>query len=311
MEKYYNSDQYVEIKEEQKEDFDTIIIDADEMISDIKREINKFTILKKDTIINDVLFKRGHVINHADINDFYQIIHRKISFLKENFNPKKIIFALSDFKNFRKKIYKDYKKSDTYSKTFLNSELRQYLYNFVLNHNDYNNNEFLNFYFFENLEADDIANIYCTKHKNEKKLLISQDKDFNTIANITLYNPKKSLMSKTTLHSSFLYFCSQLIYGDKQDNVDCLSKFQKIKADNFIKNFITKNKETNGFKLLLEIKKEYIKQNRQHMFLTNINLLKLLHHSQFFDFKNIKLLTNEDLKIFEKIKFDCNHFFDI
>ena len=158
----------------------------------------------------------------ADENQGKYLILSEIEDLKEKFNPKKVIVALTDKDNFRKDVlptYKDNRKQKR--KPVILKALRKYLideWNAVV---------------LPNLEADDVMGIIATKpRKNKEKIIIcSIDKDLRQIPG-TLYNGE-TVVKRTPKECDWWHLI-QTLTGDATDGYSGCPTVGKVTAQKIL-----------------------------------------------------------------------------
>lgn len=119
-----------------------------------------------------------------------------------------IIMCLSDDDNFRKKLLPTYKLNRV-------GKRKPLAYKALIAHikDNYNVSQI------EELEADDVIGLLATQkgHKS-KPIIVSCDKDFNSIPDVFLYNHRKDTITKTTKEGADYYHLYQTLVGDQADN---------------------------------------------------------------------------------------------
>lgn len=271
-----------------------ILIDADEIVSDIKRASNKslnpiskdVDITYDDTIIT---LKKGTIIDYISEEEIErvteEILNNKIKEVKERLDVDTIddiLFFFTTRVNFRKDISEEYKKKSnkTYC-SFSNPIIREFIF------------KKYNCYEIETLEADDLISIYSehlqNKYKDCNVVISSQDKDMNTISNVYIYNDSAidddNIFYFNSNKNSVFYYLSQLLSGDVADGVTNTPKkitnnkilqngYNKKGAFNLLNDLISSNYSVND--MFYFIKNLYIKNNLEEQFFINCKLLKLL-----------------------------------
>ena len=114
------------------------------------------------------------------------------------------ITCISSKTNFRKELYPDYKSNRSAKrKPLCIKALTDYMY-------DYHNGLIV-----DNLEADDLIGILCTRNPKET-IAVSGDKDFGTLP-ITWYNHLKDEITKTGIRKANRFHLIQTLTGDAVD----------------------------------------------------------------------------------------------
>ncbi|MBU2714238.1 hypothetical protein [Zooshikella harenae] len=147
---------------------------------------------------------------HADFNVVREIFEEKVRYIKEACQLDKVIMCLTDRDNLRKTIYPQYKGNRKgIPKPCSYPAIVEYAIN---NYTSFKR---------PSLEADDVMGILATWSKfysNYKKIIVSEDKDMQTIGNTYLFNPVKDLEPRFISKSEAdRFFMKQILTGDTAD----------------------------------------------------------------------------------------------
>jgi len=95
----------------------------------------------------------------------------------------------------------------------------------------------------DNMEADDLARIWCVEDKNNNipYVLVHEDKDLNMVPGAH-YNPKKDELYHVSEDEADLWFHKQLLMGDSADNIKGLYRIGPKKADAWLKDVKPENR---------------------------------------------------------------------
>lgn len=145
-------------------------------------------------------------IEPIEETELYNIVDNILFEIIQDLEPSSATLYLGGEGNFRKDLYDDYKANRTTEKPYHYYNVRRYLcnkYNAVV---------------VEGMETDDKLCIEATNHMGDS-IIVSEDKDFQQMANTLLYNPKtKKMVTRTEKEASrFLY--AQAVEGDRSDNI--------------------------------------------------------------------------------------------
>ena len=119
-----------------------------------------------------------------------------------------IIMCLSDDDNFRKEILPTYKLNRV-------GKRKPLAYKALIKHikDKYDVRQL------KKLEADDVIGLLATKSGHKvKPIIVSCDKDFNSIPDVLLYNHRKDTITETTNEGADFYHLYQTLVGDQADN---------------------------------------------------------------------------------------------
>jgi DNA polymerase-1 len=124
-------------------------------------------------------------------------------------DAKEYITCISGKQNFRRDLFQDYKANRSSKRKPLGiSDLTDYMY-------DYHNGLIV-----DNLEADDLIGILCTRNPKET-IAVSGDKDFGTLP-ITWYNHLKDKVTTTSVRAANKFHLVQTLTGDAVDGYNGL-----------------------------------------------------------------------------------------
>jgi len=91
----------------------------------------------------------------------------------------------------------------------------------------------------DTLEADDLLGITVTKHPDEPWIIVSTDKDMETIPNVSIYNPDKDILHRFDNLWAFQNFMTQVLVGDSTDNYKGLPGCGPKHAENILEHLKT------------------------------------------------------------------------
>jgi 5'-3' exonuclease len=128
--------------------------------------------------------------------------------------------------NFRHEIAKDYKAQRPKEKPVLLNFARNYIM------------EEFNTILTEGQEADDAIAILATKHFPDA-VMVSIDKDFKQVPGL-LYNPTKDEWTEISEEDGMLFFYTQLLTGDRVDNIQGVNKIGPKTAKKVLEGATTK-----------------------------------------------------------------------
>lgn len=169
----------------------------------------------------------GLTVLYSDKDEIVAGFSNAMTSLQQEFNASKIIVALSDKRNFRKKVLAEYKENrkDT-RKPIAYGKARKVIeekYDCVCK---------------PELEADDVLGILATCTTKEVKLkhprvIVSIDKDFKSVPCI-LYNPDTKELRKYSEEEADYNFFYQTLIGDTTDNYKGLPGTGPVKAKDIL-----------------------------------------------------------------------------
>ncbi|WP_343154668.1 5'-3' exonuclease [Buchnera aphidicola (Pseudoregma panicola)] len=248
------------------------------------------------------------------INIIYGFINM-INIIYKKYNPKKIIFVFdSKKKNFRKKIYKKYKKNRPIMPKEIIDQIKPL--NFLIK------NLGIPIVSIPLIEADDAIGI-LSKIENKKKNLVfilTNDKDMYQIINSKTFILKNfnKIIGKEEVKKEYKIFPKNIpdylsLVGDRSDNIPGVPCIGKKTAQKLIKKYknlknIYKNIEKIKYlniKNKIKIIKNLKRKKKETIFSLNLTRLNL-HFKIKSKFKNLKL-KNPNIKklniFFKKNKF--------
>lgn len=144
---------------------------------------------------------------HSDSTEAVGLIEKMLRELQEKLEADGIVVALSDERNFRKKLDPSYKDNRTdFRKPLVYNALRAFLReNYVVRSAPY-------------LEADDILGIMATNPKRTKDwIMVSSDKDLQQIPG-RLYRPDRDALVSITEAEGHSFHMYQTLVGDRIDH---------------------------------------------------------------------------------------------
>lgn len=179
-----------------------------------------------------------------------------------------IIYCFSDPQgnNFRKTINPQYKYNRKASrKPTCYSALVDYI-----KHN--NNNKYI---YGISLEGDDCISILATeKNYRGKSLIVSADKDFNTVPDTYFYNINKDDLKYISPRDAYRNLMIQTLTGDTADNYSGCPSLGKVRASRLI------NKEKNSYNLWELVENTFVSNGAtKEDALMNFTMAYLLHSS--------------------------------
>lgn len=146
-----------------------------------------------------------------------ELFNRIFEAMQERYgNDFRYISFLTGANNFRHEVAKDYKAQRPKEKPVLLNFARNYIleeYNTILT---------------EGEEADDAIAILATKYFPEA-VIVSIDKDFKQVPGL-LFNPTKNEWTEVSEEEGMHFFYTQLLTGDKVDNIHGVHKVGPVKA---------------------------------------------------------------------------------
>jgi len=206
------------------------------------------------------------------LEDCYSAVDSYVLKLVNTLDLTSIHLFLTIGRGFRYRLYPKYKANRINNvKPEFFKEVRNYLiekYNAI--------------YLEDNLEADDLVNIYKTHYinTNQKYCIISPDKDVKNLCGYHFYIKENVINIISTSHEQE-YFWKSMIIGDTGDNIKGIPKKGIVFADKLYEECLDKSNEERTFELFREkILTEYIKyfevQEGIEEFYLNYKMLKIL-----------------------------------
>lgn len=152
------------------------------------------------------------------------MIDATLSSYKEKFQTEKLIIAFSGSGNFRKTIYPEYKAHR--KKVRKPCGYKQLKEDMGSKHHTWME---------PNIEADDVLGILqgCCAQLGKKSVIVSSDKDFNTIEGWR-YNPDKDELVHTDAKSADMNWLMQTLTGDKTDGYPGLEGVGPVGAQKIV-----------------------------------------------------------------------------
>tara|TARA_B100001250_G_scaffold411815_1_gene441389 strand:+ start:4314 stop:5057 length:744 start_codon:yes stop_codon:yes gene_type:complete len=198
----------------------TLLIDGD---------ITLYQIASKCEVATE--WEEGLWTLHSDLNEGVKLFNEEIERLQENLNASDYIVCLTGSKNFRKKIFPEYKANRVGKrKPLILGALRAYV---IEQHRSMCE---------DTLEADDLLGLLSQKHKDS--IIVSSDKDMKTIP------CKLSIDGEETINVSQEQakwnFYNQCLTGDATDNYSGCPNIGPAKASKILE------KSTNYWKAIVE-----------------------------------------------------------
>lgn len=177
---------------------------------------------------------------HSDPNECMAAVVDTIEKLKEDFEAEKVLVMLSGDreKNFRKEILLSYKAQRKNMRLplalgYVKEKIKEH-YKVVQE---------------ERLEADDLLAIFATAPKDSLRIIISIDKDFETVPGANIHNTNKDAkgvyrtISPEVAEHNFL---KQVLTGDRADNYLGLPNIGPVTADKILDAYDSKHKDKEG-----------------------------------------------------------------
>jgi len=164
-----------------------------------------------------------HWTLHADLKKAKSILTVELDELRERFKPKRMVFALSDKENWRKRFFSDYK---------ANRKGKRKPVCYVGLKNWACDQEGVEAISITGLEADDVIGIMATSHlaDGDNRIVVSEDKDMKTLPCV-LFNPAKSDDPvRVTKEEADLNHFTQALMGDTTDGYPGCPGVGKVKA---------------------------------------------------------------------------------
>jgi DNA polymerase I len=193
----------------------------------IDGDIIAYTIAASNQI--DVMYSDEEVHRSCNLGDMKKAWDEEIKRLTTLLKGDVKIIAFSDASknNFRKKFlpsYKDNRKST--EKPIGLAMLTQWIKEAYPDQ----------YKFVPHLEADDILGIYATNPNADTSnmVIVSVDKDFMTIPNVTLYNQGKHLFHESDTSTAYDFFLTQVLSGDTVDGYSGCPGIGPAKAEKYV-----------------------------------------------------------------------------
>jgi len=151
-------------------------------------------------------WSEGFWTMHGFEDDALRYLNDRVSLWTDKFKATKVTYCLTDSNNWRKEILPTYKANRKGTrKPLMLPVLRDILL------------DKYSAQIWDTLEADDILGILATEDTDEKRIVISEDKDLKTIP-CTLYNPDKETVTEITQRDADYWHMFQTLVGDSTDN---------------------------------------------------------------------------------------------
>lgn len=168
---------------------------------------------------------------------------------------------------------------------------------------DYIKDNYGKYVFSPSLEGDDCIAILSTEnqHKNTS-LIISADKDFNTIPNVYFYNINKDELKYITIQDAYRNLLIQTLSGDTADNYKGCPSIGKIKATRLI------NQEENPYRLWELVENTFVANGAtKEDAMLNFTMAYLLHYSDVdINKEGHYCRVKEANPTYEHFKCDCS-----
>ena len=147
----------------------------------------------------------------------------------------------------------------------------------------------------DRLEADDLIGLYATDENlcSTPTVICSWDKDFLTIPDQMLWNPRKEILKFQTQENAFKYLLYQVITGDTADGYKGIPRM----GDKEAMKFINKHQDNlpTAWSSLVDLAKD---KGLDENYITLQLQMAFILRKGFYNFetKKIRLITGEDLK---------------
>ena len=140
---------------------------------------------------------------------------------------------------------------------------------------DYIKDNYKKYVFSPSLEGDDCIAILSTEPKYRgNSLIVSADKDFNTVPNTYFYNINKDELKFISTEDAYRNLMIQTLTGDTADNYSGCPSLGKVRASRLI------NKEKNPYKLWELVENTFVSNGAtKEDALLNFTMAYLLHAS--------------------------------
>ena len=145
---------------------------------------------------------------------------KAIEALKDKFKTEEVIIALSDRKNFRKELNPEYKANRANTRKPMGLGVAQ----------DFFKTKYLAV-IWPTLEADDVLGIMATQSFDEDTIIVSDDKDLQTIAG---YHYNKGEVIEVSEQQALKNFYTQVLTGDTADNYKGCRGVGPVKAERIL-----------------------------------------------------------------------------
>ena len=145
---------------------------------------------------------------------------KSIEALKDKFKTEEVIIALSDRKNFRKELNPEYKANRANTRKPMGLAVAQ----------DFFKTKYLAV-IWPTLEADDVLGIMATQSFDEDTIIVSDDKDLQTIAG---YHYNKGEVIEVSEQQALKNFYTQVLTGDTADNYKGCRGVGPVKAERIL-----------------------------------------------------------------------------
>lgn len=212
----------------------------------------------------DVRFSDGKHILYSEESECFEALDGYVFNLKKKLDATDVTIGLSDSKNFRKEVYKEYKSNRVGSrKPLVYQTMKDYCFK------NYNTLQW------PTLEGDDVLGILATEPVDHKRIVVSIDKDMETIP-CNLYNPDKDDSYRVISEVQADYKLHiQALTGDRTDNYPGCPKMGPVTAEKTLED--SKN-------LWESVVGQYKKQGLDEAFaLTQMRCARILRFSDYKD----------------------------
>jgi DNA polymerase-1 len=142
---------------------------------------------------------------HLDVAAAWDVVRSKVKHLMHKFGTSRVVFAMTGPNNWRKDVLPSYKANRQASQKPVGYEALREL---ALGHHAA--------IMIPRLEADDIIGCKATNPRLGDTIMVSSDKDFQSIPG-TLYNPSRDTLVETSREDADLYHLMQTLTGDPSD----------------------------------------------------------------------------------------------
>lgn len=160
----------------------------------------------------------GMITMSSDIDHAKEVLKAKVDGIIDMVGAEDYLLCISGDNNFRKKHFPTYKANRVSRKPMGYKDLKQYaIDNFKHK-------------IVDELEADDVIGIMCTKKSKDEYIIHSEDKDMKTIPSNLWDKDKKKIVTISKLEADRNLF-RQILTGDVVDGYKGCPKIGKTKAD--------------------------------------------------------------------------------